>query len=227
MEDLNLWSFLRFMFVVSRHEFLVCSLVMKRLWFPYVYLKYSESWIQMSNRHYILIRFLLCHTLTWRPCIYFGTWNSKHWIGKNEISFKYSSPCFLLLSKNLLEWKLIFCFTGSEGRGPWIYAQRHIYNTYIYTHTYTHIYIVLGGMFMVVRKLKIKHFLFPHPFQQVSAQISKRIDCERSLYAVLRRKCCELFILFIYTIGGETCLSIGLFFLNHVVFFWVMIKKYK
>lgn len=136
MEDLNLWSFLRFMFVVSRHEFLVCSLVTKRLWFPYVYLKYSESWIQMSNRHYIHIRFLLCHTLTWRPCIYFGTWNSKHWIGKNEISFKYSSLCFLLLSKNLLEWKLIFCFTGSEGRSPWVYAQRHIYIIHVYIYTY-------------------------------------------------------------------------------------------
>ena len=203
------------MFVVSRHEFLVCSLVTKRLWFPYVYLKYSESWIQMSNRHYIHIRFLLCHTLTWRPCIYFGTWNSKHWIGKHEISFKYSSLCFLLLSKNLLEWKLIFCFTGSEGRSPWVYAQRHIYIIHIYIHTHT--YIVLGGMFMVVRKLKTKHFLFPHPFPQVSTQISKHTDCERSLYAVLERKCCALFILFFYTIGGETCLSI-VFLFNHVVF---------
>ena len=77
-----------------------------------------------------------------------------------------------------------------------ICTKAYIYNThthtYIYTHTYTHIYIVVGGMFMVVRKLKTKHLLFPHPFQQVSTQISKHIDCERSL----KRKC-ELFILFI------------------------------
>lgn len=79
-----------------------------------------------------------------------------------------------------------------------ICTKAYIYNThiYMYTYTYTHIYIVLGGMFMVIRKLKTRHLLFPHPFQQVSTQISKHIDCERSLYAVLKRKC-ELFILFI------------------------------
>ena len=55
---------------------------------------------------------------------------------------------------------------------------------------------------MVVRKLKTKHFLFPHPFPQVSTQISEHTDCERSLYAVLERKCCALFILFFYTIAN-------------------------
>lgn len=131
MEDLNLWSFLRFVFVTSWHEFLICSLVMTRLWFPYVYLKYSESWIQMSNRHYIHVRFLLCHTLRWRPCIYFSPWNSKHWVGKMGFVLKYSSQCFFffkLLSKNYFAgMKIDIWFHRKLGKGPHVHADRHIY----------------------------------------------------------------------------------------------------
>lgn len=72
-------------------------------------------------------------------------------------------------------------------------CKEHIY----IIHIYIHIHIVLGGMFMVVRKLKTKHFLFPHPFQQVSTQISKHTDCERSLYAVLENVVPYLYYLFI------------------------------
>lgn len=168
MEDLNLWSFLRFVFVTSWHEFLVCSLVMKRLQFPYVYLKYSESWIQMSNRHYIRIRFLLCHTLTWRPCIYFSTWNTKHWIGKLGLVLNTLPHVFFnyFPKITLLEWKLIFNFTGSQGKGPCVHAHRHMY-------------MVLGGVGIAVRKLKanVSHFLILFNKSQLKSQTRLIVRC--------------------------------------------------
>lgn len=53
-------------------------------------------------------------------------------------------------------------------------------------------------MFMVVRKLKTKHFLFPHPFQQVSTQISKHTDCEVIICSTRKKMLCLIYIIYLY-----------------------------
>lgn len=128
MGDSNLWSFLRFVFVTSWHEFLVCSLVMKRLWFPYVFLKYSESWLQMSNRHYICIRFLLCHTSMWSQCLLWVLATANTEFGQ-MVFISHSLPgAFLFSEITVWECKCMFDFTGCLGKGPMCVCTRaHMY----------------------------------------------------------------------------------------------------
>lgn len=103
-------------------------MVTKRVWFPYVYLNYSESWTQMSNRHYTYTRFLLCHALAWRLYIYFSTCKNKY-IELAKLFFN-SLPLFFhyFTEITLLDWKFVFDLTRRLGEGPTcICTQEYVY----------------------------------------------------------------------------------------------------
>lgn len=127
-------------------------MVTKRVWFPYVYLNYSESWAQMSNRHYTYTRFLLCHALAWSLYTYFSTCKNNY-IELTKLLFN-SLPLFFhyFPEITLLNWKFVFDLTRRLGDGP----------TSVCTQAY--VYGAVSGVCIGIWKWKNSLSPFLHPF---------------------------------------------------------------